>query len=172
MAGQLRFPNVNSVTISGRLVRDVELKFFADNRAIAKICIAVSHYFKDEHGSMKEEASFVDAVAFGMVAQRCQENLKKGSPVLIEGTLKTRSYTDSNNVNRKVTEVNINKIYPLEREEGYVSNQNNQSQTSNAGFTNQNNQPRQNVMNTPTDDSFPYQEQNYVDVNTQDDVPF
>jgi len=170
MAGQLRFPNINNVTISGRLVRDIEMKYSQNNLAIARMCIAVSHYFKDESGNQKEESSFVDTVAFGRTAQICQECLKKGSPVMVEGTLKTKTWTDPNGQNRKFTEVHIGKVYPLERDEGYVPNPAYQAQNAGTGYGSQ---PRQNVnMNTPTDDSFPYQDQNYNDVNTQDDVPF
>lgn len=91
MSGLLRFPNINNVTISGRLTRDIELKFSANNVAFARICIAVDHTYRDEYGNIQKQASFVDAVAFGKTAQICQESLKKGSAVLIEGSLKTRT---------------------------------------------------------------------------------
>jgi single-strand DNA-binding protein len=144
---------------------------------IARFCIAVSHYIKDESGNYREEASFIDAVAFGKTAQTCQDSLKKGSPVLIEGNLKTRTYTDNNNTNRKVTEIIINRAYPLERDEGYVPNQNYQSQPqpSNQDYGYQNSQPRQNQnqnMNTNQGGDFPYNEASMDGLVTEDDVPF
>jgi len=180
MGGLLRFPNINQITISGRITRDVELKYSSNNLPIARICIAVSHYFKDEYGNQKEEASFIDTVAFGRTAQICQECLKKGSPVLIEGALKSRTYTDQNNQNKKITEIIVNRVYPLEREEGYQPNPNYQGQQNtnqNQGnFQRQNNQQQSNNINqsqnAPVDNSFPNYEQPYTELHTQDDVPF
>jgi len=175
MAGYLRFPNINNVTLSGRIVKDVELKYSHNNQPRANICIAISHYYKDEHGNTKEEASFVDAIVFGKTAQICQECLKKGSPVLVEGSLKTRSYTDSNNVNRKITEIQVNRVYPLEREDGYTPNQNYNSQSTNQEQTYHNSyqhaqpKPNQSVSNN---DNFPYNDPSVTNLGTEDDVPF
>ena len=130
MSGLLRFPNINNITISGRLTRDVEVKYSTTNQPIARVSIAVSHFYKDEKsGEFKEQASFVDAVAFGEIAKKCSREIKKGSPIIIEGYLKTRSYIDQNNQNRKVTEINISKLYVLEKqdnlENSYHSNHDN-----------------------------------------------
>ena len=169
MAGMLRFPNINKVTISGRLVRDVEVRHSANNLPRAIICIAVSKYYKDEYGNTQEQASFVDLVAFGRTVQICQDSLKKGSPVLVEGELRTRTYTDQNNANRKVTEIIIERVYPLERDENYVPNQH--YQNTNTGFSNQPIQQQQsNVTSEP--ENFPPYDSNYTDVNTENDVPF
>lgn len=182
MAGYLRFPNINNVTISGRLVRDVEVRYSQNNLPIVSNCIALSHYFKDEFGNQKEESSFVDIVAFGKTAQIFQDCLKKGSPVLIEGNLKTRTWQDQNGQNRKFTEIAVNRVYPLEREEGYTPNQNQnqnqgyQSQPSsqdnsyNNGY--QNTQPRQNQNQNMNPDSFPYNDTSVNSFVTEDDVPF
>ncbi|MCK4312954.1 MAG: single-stranded DNA-binding protein, partial [Candidatus Cloacimonetes bacterium] len=47
----------------------------------------------------------------------CAEYLKKGSPVLIEGYLKTRTYTDKDNQNRKIVEIVAQRINFLEKPE-------------------------------------------------------
>jgi|GEM_PF-2873699 len=183
MAGLLRFPNINKVTISGRMVRDVEVRHSASNVPRAVMCIAVSKYFKDEYGNYQEQASFVDLVAYGKTVQICQESLKKGSPLLVEGELRTRTYTDQNNANRKVTEIIVDRIYPLERDENYVPNHSNQNM--NTGYSNQpfpqqqTNQPppiqqqyqQQNVPHAEPE-SFPPYPSDYADVGTENDVPF
>ena len=175
MSGYLRFPNINEITISGRLVRDVEMKYSQNNVGFARICIAVNHYSRDENGNFVEETSFVDTIAFGKTAQNCYENLKKGSPVIIQGYLKTRTFTDQNNQNRKITEINISRMYPLEKDENYVPNNENRQVNQN----NQNNQ--QATHNKPTfttttneePDNFPsYDPNSYGEVNTENDVPF
>ena len=171
MGGMLRFPNINKISISGRLVRDVEVRHSANNISRAVMCIAVSKYYRDEYGNTQEQASFVDLVAFGKTVQICQDSLKKGSPVLVEGELRTRTYTDQNNQNRKVTEVIIEKIYPLEKDENYVSNY--QNQNTNTGYVSQQNTHQPNNRNEEPEQFASY-ESNYADVNTEteNDVPF
>ena len=175
MSGYLKFPSINSVTIAGRLVRDVEMKYSQNNVGFTRICIAVNHYTRDESGNYIEETSFIDTVAFGKTAQMCVENLKKGSPVLFEGYLKTRSYTDQNNQNRKITEINITKVYPLERDENYVPNteykQNNHSNNQNTQSSYQ--KPNNTFTQPEEPDNFPtYDPSSYGEVNTENDVPF
>ena len=177
MGGLLRFPNINKVTISGRITRDVELKHSSNNIPRAAMCIATSRYFRDEHGNSHEQSSFIDVVAYGKTAEICAESLKKGSPVLIEGDLRTRTWTDNNNVNRKFTEIFIEKIYPLERDENYVSNYQNQNQNQGyGGYPAQSNQQQQqqpNNMNPQEQEPFPpYPEVNYTEGATENDVPF
>ena len=170
MPGLLRFPNINSVTVSGRLVRDTELRNTPNGVTIARFCIAVNRFYHDEFGQPQEMTSFVDIVAFGKTAQKCAESLKKGSPVLLEGNLRTRTYTDQNNQNRKVTEVIADRVYPLEKDENFTSNytpnysgQNSQPQTKNF-------QQNDNFRNEP--ESFPDVAYSDPDLNTEDDVPF
>jgi len=178
MGGLLRFPNINNVVISGRLVRDVDIKHSSNGVTIARMCIAVSKYFRDEFGNFQEQASFVDIVAFNKQAQTCQESLKKGSPVLVEGELKTRTFTDPNQQNRKFTEIIADKVYPLEKDENFVSNF--QQQQLNQNYPNQmnptNQQNQQFPQNATTKQSEPesYQPYNadYVEANTENDVPF
>ena len=172
MPGYLRFPNINSVTISGRLVRDTELRHTPNGVTIGRFCIAVNRFYRDEYGQPQEMTSYIDVVAFGKTAQICAESLKKGSPVLIEGNLRTRTYTDQNNMNKKVTDVIVDRVYPLERDENYVAN-----------YTGQTGQPAQPTQQAPKNfqsnenyrgDVEPFPDVNYSDpdLNTEDDVPF
>ena len=172
MSGYLKFPNINEVIISGRMTRDPEMKYSQNNVAYVKICIAVNYWFKDETGNFVEQTSFVDAIAYGKTAQTCVETLKKGSPVMLQGYLKTRSYTDQNNVNRKITEININKVYPLERDENYVpNNEYKQGNQSNQNAHSGSNKNTNNQHDEP--DNFPnYDPNQYGDISTENDVPF
>ena len=181
MGGMLKFPNINSITISGRLVRDIDIRHTAKNLPVASFCIAVNRFYRDEAGNPVETASFVDVVAFGKTAEICQNQLKKGSPVLVQGDLRTRTYTDQNNQNRKITEVIVDRVYPLERDENYVPthpvhNQgygSNNSNTGNTiyGSTPQYNTPAPNNMGYEAE-SFPEIDYNNLNIKTEDDVPF
>ncbi len=114
MAGDLRFPNLNSVTISGRLTRDVELRYTANGTPIASLPIAFNRFYRDDSGEGHEETYFIDVVVWSKRAEQCAEQLHKGSPILVEGYLQTRSWVDKNNQNRKMVEIVANKIHQLE----------------------------------------------------------
>ena len=117
MAKELRLPRVNSVIISGRLTRDVELRYTQSGTPVAKVPIAFDRSYKDASGEWQQEASFMDVVVWSKRGEQCAEYLKKGSPVLIEGYLKTRTYTDKDNQNRKIVEIVAQRINFLEKSE-------------------------------------------------------
>ncbi|MBT3168701.1 MAG: single-stranded DNA-binding protein [Candidatus Cloacimonetes bacterium] len=114
MANELNFPKVNTVVISGRLTRDVELRCTPSGTAVANLSIAFSRSWKKGE-EWVEETSYLDVIAWTKLAERCAEKLHKGSPILVEGYLQTRTYTDKNNNNRKIVEIVSNKISFLEK---------------------------------------------------------
>ena len=114
MAGDLRLPNLNSVIISGRLTRDVELRYTANGSPVAKLSIAFNRYYRDESGEGHEETYFIDATVWMKRAEQCAEYLHKGSPVIVEGNLRTHTYVDRNNQNRKAVEIFADRIHFLE----------------------------------------------------------
>ncbi len=116
MANMLRFPRINTMMLSGRLTRDVDLRYTPKGMPVANISLAFDRSYKDDQGQFQTVASFIDVIAWSKTAEIAAEQLKKGSPVLVEGYLQTRNYTDNNNVNRKVVEIVANKIHPLERQ--------------------------------------------------------
>ena len=113
MPTDLKFPRINKIIISAHLTRDVELRYTPSGTPVAKISIAFNRVWKDNaSGEWREQASFMDVVAWSKLAERC-EGLGKGCPVLIEGRLDTRSFTDSNNQNRKSVEIVADSIQSL-----------------------------------------------------------
>ena len=117
MAKELRLPRINSVIISGRLSRDVELRYTQGGTPVAKVPIAFDRSFKNASGEWQQEASFMDVIVWSKRGEQCAEFLKKGSPVLIEGYLKTRTYTDKDNQNHKIVEIVAQRINFLEKPE-------------------------------------------------------
>ena len=73
------------ILTNGRLVKDVELKGTIAFQ-IARFTVAVNRQFK------KDEADFINCVAFGKKAETIEKFFKKGSPINIEGRLQTGSY--------------------------------------------------------------------------------
>lgn len=111
---ELRFPKINSVIISGRLTRDVDLRYIPNGTAVAKLSLAFDRSYQ-KNGEWQQETSYLDVIVWSKRGEQCAENLHKGSPVVVEGYIRTRSYVDSNNQNRKATEIVANKISFLEK---------------------------------------------------------
>lgn len=98
--------SVNKVILVGNLGRDPETRYTADGgTAICHIAIATSRRFKDSQGNLQEETEWHRVVFFGRQAEVAQTYLRKGSPVYVEGRLRTRKYTDKEGVDRYQTEI-------------------------------------------------------------------
>lgn len=136
----LKFPRINSVIISGRLTQDVDLRYTANGTPVIRLPIASSRvYLKD--GEWQEDTSFFDVVAWSKLAERCANTLHKGSPIIVEGMLQARTFTDKDNQNRKVTEIVAQRISFLEKQA--------QSNTGDKDFD-------ENTDNVTTEDDVPF----------------
>jgi single-strand DNA-binding protein len=111
---ELRLPKLNKVLISGRITLDIEKKLTARGTAVVRFALAVDKSFKDASGQWQNEAVFVDCAAWEKWADALEQNAHKGSPIVLEGRIEARNYTDKDNNNRKVTEVVADYIQFLE----------------------------------------------------------
>ncbi|MBP6177338.1 MAG: single-stranded DNA-binding protein [Anaerolineales bacterium] len=87
-------PTLNRVQLIGRLGRDPESKFTPTGKKVTHFSLAVSNHWKDKNGETKESTDWVNIEAWGRLGEVCQEYLKKGSLVYLEGRLKTDKYED------------------------------------------------------------------------------
>ncbi|MBI5965130.1 MAG: single-stranded DNA-binding protein [Chloroflexi bacterium] len=87
-------PTLNRVQLIGRLGKDPESKFTPTGKKVAHFSLAVSNRWKDKSGETKESTEWVNIEAWGRLGEVCQEYLKKGSLVFIEGRLQTDKYED------------------------------------------------------------------------------
>lgn len=78
---------MNSCTFTGRLSKDIELRFSQDNKAVGKTTIAVDTGFGDN-----KKTAWVNLVMFGKTAENMEKYLKKGQKVLVTATYQTGSY--------------------------------------------------------------------------------
>ena len=87
----------------GNLTRDPELKFLQSGTAVCRMGMAINRTYTDRQtDEKKEEVCFIDLEAFGRTAETMNEYLTKGSPVLIEGRLRLRTWeTDDGQKRRK-----------------------------------------------------------------------
>ncbi len=115
---ELKFPNVNTIIISGRLTRDVDLRYTSGGTPVANLSIAFDRNYQ-KNGEWVQDTSFMDVTVWSNQGERCATELHKGSPVLIEGYLQTRTFTDRNNNNRKVAEIVARRVNFLEKSSSY-----------------------------------------------------
>lgn len=81
---------MNNVTLMGRLTRDPELKYSQAGKAYCRFSLAVQREFN------REEADFINCLAFGKTAETIAEWLGKGRRIAIVGRIQTGSYQNSN----------------------------------------------------------------------------
>jgi single-strand DNA-binding protein len=86
-------PALNRVQLIGYLGRDPESKYTPTGKKVAHFSIAVTNRWKSG-GETKEYTEWVNVEAWGRLGEICQEYLKKGSLVYLEGRLKTDKYED------------------------------------------------------------------------------
>ena len=79
---------INKVILTGRLVRDPELRYSESGVAFAKFTLAVERNFTNKEGERKTD--FIDVLAWRRQAENCSEYLQKGSQVAVEGRLQIR----------------------------------------------------------------------------------
>ncbi len=97
--------NLNKVFLIGRLTSDPQLKNTVDGRPVVTFGVATNRVWIDKNGQRQEDTQFHNIVVWGRQAEIANQFLKKGTLVLIEGRIQTRSWQDSQNQIRKVTEI-------------------------------------------------------------------
>ena len=84
--------SLNKAMIIGNLGRDPELRYTATGQAVVQFTVAVNRNYKDAAGEWKEETEWFRVVAWGQLAERTAEHLRKGCKVYGEGRLQTRKW--------------------------------------------------------------------------------
>jgi single-strand DNA-binding protein len=104
---------VNKVIIVGNLGRDPEMRYLPSGEAVANLAVATTDKYKDKTGQMVEQTEWHRVSFFGRTAEVCGQYLKKGSQVYIEGSIRTRKYTDKEGVEKFVTEIRGDRMQML-----------------------------------------------------------
>ena len=84
--------SLNRVLLIGNLTKDPELRYTPSGTPVANLRLAVNSTFKDQSGQRKEETCFVTIVVWSRQAELCNQYLKKGRSIFVEGRLIYRSW--------------------------------------------------------------------------------
>ncbi|EFK95146.1 Single-strand DNA-binding [sediment metagenome] len=105
--------SVNKVILVGNLGRDPEMRYLPSGEAVANLAIATTDKYKDKTGQMVEQTEWHRVSFFGRTAEVCGQYLKKGSQVYVEGSIRTRKYTDKEGVEKYATEIRGDRMQML-----------------------------------------------------------
>lgn len=94
---------MNSVNLTGRLVRDPELRFTQSGVPVCSFTLAVDRGYKDANG--ERQADFIDIAVWRQQGENCASYLSKGSLAGVTGKLQTRTYETQDGSKRKAVAV-------------------------------------------------------------------
>lgn len=97
---------LNKTALQGRLTKDVELRHTQSGTAVASFTVAWSEQYKEQ-----ERKLFLPCVAWGGTAEFVSKYFTKGAPIIVDGYLSTRSWTDKDGNNRQSTELTAERIH-------------------------------------------------------------
>lgn len=98
--------SVNKVIIIGNLGKDPETRYMPNGDAVCNITVATTDTWKDKNtGEKKEATEWHRIVFFRKLAEIASQYLRKGAPVYVEGSLKTRKWQDQSGQDRYTTEI-------------------------------------------------------------------
>ncbi|MDD3694081.1 MAG: single-stranded DNA-binding protein [Candidatus Pacebacteria bacterium] len=86
---------LNKAVVIGNLTRDPELKSLPSGIKVTSFSVATNRVWKDQAGQKQEAVDYHNVVVFGRQAETAAQYLSKGSQVLIEGRMQTRSWDDA-----------------------------------------------------------------------------
>lgn len=112
---------LNKAILIGNLTRDPELRSLPSGVQVANMGVATNRIWKDKNGSRQESTDYHNVVVFGRQAETTAQYLRKGSSVLIEGRIQTRSWESSDGKKNYRTEVVADRVQFGPRSAGAAS---------------------------------------------------
>lgn len=107
--------SLNRVLLIGNLTRDPELRYLPSGQAVTTFTLAVNRVYNSAAGEKKEDTCFIRVVVWARRAEVCNEYLRKGSPVFVEGRLQSRTWEAQDGSKRSSIEVVAGNVQFLSR---------------------------------------------------------
>lgn len=106
--------SLNKVMIIGNLGHDPEMRYTPSGKPLTKFRVATNRQWTNPEGEKQTETEWFNIVAWGKLAEICNQYLEKGNRVYIEGRLHTRHWTDDDGNHQSATEVVANEMIMLD----------------------------------------------------------
>lgn len=120
----LKMPEINYVIVAGNLTKDPIFRETTNKTPVVNFSLASNRRFKDSTNQWQEDVCYVGIVAWNKLADSCKERLKKGSAVLVDGELQSRTWKTDDGHNRSIVEIKARRIQFLNKRGKFVDTEN------------------------------------------------
>jgi single-strand DNA-binding protein len=108
--------DINTVTVSGNLTRDPELRNLPSGQAVCSLRIAHNERYKDASGNWADRAAYFDVTIWSGLGEWMGRNLTKGQKVVVSGRLRWREWEAPNGDKRQAVDINADSVVPVVRD--------------------------------------------------------
>ncbi len=105
---------LNKVMIIGNLGRDPEIRYTSGGKPVTTFSVASSRSWVTSDGDRREATEWFNVVAWGNLAEICNQYLRKASRVYVDGHLQTRNWEDQDGTRHYRTELVANEMLILD----------------------------------------------------------
>ena len=134
----LKMPELNNVMIAGNLTKDPIFRETSNNTPVVNFHIAANRRYKDSSNQWQEDVCYVGVVAWNKLADSCKNRLVKGSAVLVDGELQSRTFKTDDDKNRTIVEIKAKRIQFLNKNGKNLSEENIQEHKAKTTVTDDN----------------------------------
>ena len=164
---------MNQVQILGTMTKDVEVKYTQSGTAIGNFGVAYNDKWKDQSGELKEKAHFFDVSVFGKQVETIRQYFKKGSRILISGSLDFQSWQDQQGNNRSKVGIKLSRFDFIDRKSDSQGGQQPSSQPQQNGYATDNPSPQPQYQQQAAPQQQPQQGHQVMPlVPSEDELPF
>jgi single-strand DNA-binding protein len=111
----LKMPEINNIVIAGNLTKDPVYRETSSRTPVVNFHIAANRRYKDSSNRWQEDVCYVGVVAWNKLAESCRHKIGKGSAVMVDGELQSRTFKAHDNKTRTVVEIKAKRIQFLNR---------------------------------------------------------
>lgn len=112
---ELKMPELNHVIVAGNLTKDPIFRQTSNGTPVVNFHIAANRRYKDSSNQWQEDVCYVGVVAWNKLADSCKDRLRKGSAVLVDGELQSRTFKTDDGRNRTIVEIKAKRIQFLNK---------------------------------------------------------
>jgi len=108
--------DINTVTVSGNLTREPELRTTPGGTSVCSLRIAHNERYKDASGEWADRAAYFDVTIWSGLGEWMGRNLHKGQKVVVSGRLRWREWEGQNNEKRQAVDITADSVVPVVRD--------------------------------------------------------
>lgn len=112
---ELKLPEINRVTLSGRLTRDPDKRYVQDGTPVTNFSLAFHRRYRNRAGEWEENTGYVTVMCYQRLAEVVAQYLRAGSPVVVEGRLQMREWATTRGEKRQTLELRAESVHFLEK---------------------------------------------------------